>query len=164
MDSITRSKMKRMLILLALLAIAATPPVSEFKRHTALEKEIRGDWIAAEYYMAQPPPELQQPIKSISFQASSIVKWEYVQDGKMHKATGCYGIYSFPKSQKMPSGQPSLIVSPTSYLEPVLYGNPLLILSDIELDFDSRFIQSWGRLIKARSDDGKRLLFIRKNQ
>jgi len=51
--------MKRMLILLALLTMTATLLASGFKRHTELEKEIQGDWLAAEYYVAQPPPELQ---------------------------------------------------------------------------------------------------------
>ncbi|MFX0201769.1 MAG: hypothetical protein ACFFCW_37140, partial [Candidatus Hodarchaeota archaeon] len=104
--------MKRILILLALLTMTATLLASGFKRHTELEKEIQGDWIAAEYYVAQPPPELQQSIKSMSFQAKNIVKWEYVQDGKIHRAKGRYGIYSFPKDQKMPKGLPSLIVAP----------------------------------------------------
>ena len=80
-----------MLILLALLTMTATLLASGFKRHTELEKEIQGDWLAAEYYVAQPPPELQQSIKSMSFQANNIVKWEYVQDGKVHKAKGRYG-------------------------------------------------------------------------
>jgi hypothetical protein len=155
--------MKRMLILLALLTMTATLLASGFKRHTGLEKEIRGDWLAAEYYVAQPPPELQQSIKSMSFQANNIVKWEYVQDGKVHKAKGRYGIYSFPKDQRMPKELPSLIVAPANYPDAALCSHLLLTLSDVELDFDSRFLQRWGKLIKARNSDGKRVLFIRKN-
>ena len=155
--------MKRILILLALLTMTATLLASEFKRHTELEKEIQGDWLAAEYYVAQPPPELQQSIKSMSFQANNIVKWEYVQDGKVYKAKGRYGIYSFPTDQKMPRELPSLIVAPANYPDAVLSSHVLLTLSDVELDFDSRFLQRWGKLIKARNSDGKRVLFIRKN-
>ena len=152
-----------MLILLALLTMTATLLASGFKRHTELEKEIQGDWLAAEYYVAQPPPELQQSIKSMSFQANNIVKWEYVQDGKVHKAKGRYGIYSFPTDQKMPRELPNLIVAPANYPDAVLSSHLLLTLSDVELDFDSRFLQRWGKLIKARNSDGKRVLFIRKN-
>jgi len=155
--------MKRILILLALLTMTVTLLASGFKRHTELEKEIQGDWLAAEYYVAQPPPELQQSIKSMSFQANNIVKWEYVQDGRVHKAKGRYGIYSFPTDQKMPKGLPSLIVAPANYPDAVLSSHRLLTLSDVELDFDSRFLQRWGKLIKARNSDGKRVLFIRKN-
>lgn len=155
--------MKRILILLALLTMTATLLASGFKRHTELEKEIQGDWLAAEYYVAQPPPELQQSIKSMSFQTNNIVKWEYVQDGKIHKAKGRYGIYSFPKDRKMPKELPSLIVAPANYPDAVLSSHLLLTLSDVELDFDSRFLQRWGKLIKARNSDGKRVLFIRKN-
>jgi hypothetical protein len=155
--------MKRTLILLALLGITAAIAASELWRHVALEKEIQGNWVAAEYYMAQPPPELQQSIKSMSFQANNIVEWQYIQDGKAHEAAGRYGIYSLPKDQKMPRRLPRLIVAPAEYPDAVSSSHPLLILSDVELDFDSRFIQEWGKLIKARNADGKRLLFIRKN-
>jgi hypothetical protein len=154
--------MKRILILLALLTTNATLLASEFKRHTELEKEIQGDWLAAEYYVAQPPPELQQSIKSMSFQDNNIVKWIYVQDGKVHKAKGRYGIYSFPTDQKKPRQLPRLIVAPANYPDAVFSSHVLLTLSDVELDFDSRFVQSWGKLIKARTSDGKRVLFIRK--
>jgi hypothetical protein len=153
---------KKILILLALLTTTAPLLASEFKRHTELEKEIQSDWLAAEYCVAQPPPELQQSIKSMSFQANNIVNWEYVQNGKIHKAKGRYGIYSFPTDQKMPRQLPKLIVAPANYPDPVLSRHVLLTLSDVELDFDSRFLQSWGRLIKARTSDGKRVLFIRK--
>lgn len=149
--------------MLALFAAVATLPASEFKRDAALEKEIQGDWIAVEYYVALPPPELQQSIKSMSFQANNIVNWQYVQDGKMHKATGRYGIYFFPEDPLMSRGLPSLIVAPAKYSDAALSSHLLLILSDFELDFDSRFLQSWGRLIKATNADGKRVLFIRKN-
>jgi hypothetical protein len=155
--------MKKMLILLALFPMAATLLASGFKRHIELEKEIQGDWLAAEYYVAQPPPELQQSIKSMSFQADNIVKWEYVQDGKVHRAMGRYGIYSFPTDEKMPRQLPKLIVAPANYPDAVLSSYVLLTLSDVELDFDSRFLQRWGKLIKARNSDGKRVLFIRKN-
>jgi len=156
--------MKRILILLALLTTAATPLASEFKRHTELEKEIQGDWLAAEHYVSQPPPELQQSIKSMSFQANNIVKWEYVQDGKAHKANGRYGIYFFPADQKKPRQLPRLIIAPANYADAAFSSHVLLTLSDVELDFDSRFVQSWGKLIKARTSDGKRVLFIRSTQ
>ena len=143
--------------------MAIALPASEFKRHAVLEKDIQGDWLAAEYYMAQPPPELQQPIKSISFQANNIVEWEYVQSGKMHKASGRYGIYSLQNGEEVSSGRLRLIVAPTNYADPMLSSHRLLVLSDFELDYDSRFIQSWGKLIKASNTDGKRILFIRKN-
>ena len=155
--------MKRILIFLALVTMTATLLASGFKRHTELEKEIQGDWLAAEYYVAQPPPELQQSIKSMSFKANNIVQWVHVQDGKVHKAKGRYGIYSFPTDQKMPKEFPSLIVAPANYPDAVLSSHLLLTLSDVELDFDSRFLQRWGKLIKARNSDGKRVLFIRKN-
>jgi len=151
-----------MFILLALLTTTATLLASEFKQHTELEKEIQGDWLAAEYCVAQPPPELQQSIKSMSFQANNIVKWEYVQDGKVHKAKGRYGIYSFPTDQNIPRQLPKLIVTPANYPDAVFSSHVLLTLSDVELDFDCRFLQRWGKLIKARTSDGTRVLFIRK--
>jgi hypothetical protein len=154
--------MKKILVILILAALSAALKASELKRCVELEKKIQGDWLAAEYYVAQPPTELQQSIKTISFQADNIIEWEYVQDGKMHKAKGRYGIYSFPTDQEKLRKLPDLIVAPTNYANAVVSNNVILTLSGIELDFDSRFLQRWGKLIKATEPDGKRLLFIRK--
>ena len=155
--------MKKILIILILVGSSTALLASEFKRYVELEKEIKGDWLAAEYYVAQPSPELQQSIKSMSFRSDNIVEWEYVQNGKAHKAKGRYGIYAFPTDEKMPRQVPTLIVAPTNYPNAVLSSHLLLTLSEVELDFDSRFLQRWGKLIKAKGSDGKRVLFIRKD-
>ncbi len=154
--------MKRICSILIFLASVTLLSSSESKRHGELEKEIQGEWLAAEYFIAQPPPELQQSIKSMSFGSKNLVEWEYVQDGKVHKGKGRYGIYSSATDQKMPEQLPSLIIVPLNYPEGLLSNRILLTLSRIELDFDSRFIRSWGRLIKAEAPDGKRVMFIRK--
>ena len=154
--------MKKTFIILIVVASSTAVLASEFKRYVELEKEIQGDWLAAEYYVAQPSPELQQSIKSMSFRANNIVEWEYVHDGKAHKAKGRYGIYFFPTDQKNPRRLPNLIVAPTHYANAVVSSHVILTLSDVELDFDSRFLQRWGKLIKAKGPDGKRVLFIRK--
>ena len=154
--------MKKTLMILIFVTSSTPLLASECKRYVELEKEIQGDWLAAEYYVAQPSPELQQSIKSMSFRANNIVEWEYVHDGKAHKAKGRYGIYSFPTDQKKPRQLPNLIVAPPHYANAVVSSHVILTLSDVELDFDSRFLQRWGKLIKAKGPDGKRLLFIRK--
>jgi hypothetical protein len=154
--------MKRTLIFLCILCSSTLLPAAELKRHVELEKEIQGDWISAEYFVPQPALELQQFIKTISFQPDNIVEWEYVKDGKVNKVKGRYGIYTFPADEKKIRQLPSLTVAPEAYKDPLLSSNRLLYLSDVELDLDCRFPQSWGKLIKARSLDGKRLLFLRK--
>ena len=146
--------MKKALIILILVASSTALLASEFKRYVKLEKEIQGDWLAAEYYVAQPSPELQQSIKSMSFRANNIVEWKYVHDGKAHKAKGRYGIYSFPTDQKKPRQLPNLIVAPTHYANAVVSSHVILTLSDVEFDFDSRFLQRWGKLIKAKEQMG----------
>ena len=155
--------MKKTLIILILFASSTALLASEFKRYVELEKEIQGDWFAAEYYVAQPSPELQQSIKSMSFRANNIVEWEYVQNGKAHKAKGRYGIHSFPTDEKTPRQLPILIVAPTNYPNAAVSSHFLLTLSEVELDFDSRFLQCWGKLIKAKGPGGKRVLFLRKD-
>ena len=154
--------MKKTLIILILIASSTALQASGFKRYVQLEKEIQGNWLAAEYFVAQPGPELQQSIKSMSFLADNIVEWEYVHDGKAHKAKGRYGIYFFPKDQKEPRQLPKLIVVPMHYPNAVVSSHAILTLSDVELNFDCRFLQRWGKLIKAKGPDGKRVLFIRK--
>ena len=154
--------MKKILILLILVGSFTSLLASEFKRYVELEKEIQGDWLAAEYYVAQPPPELQQSIKSMSFRTDNIIEWEYVRDGKSQKANGHYGIYSFPSDQEKPRQLPTLIVTPTYNSNAADSSHVILTLSNVELDFDCRFVQRWGKLIKAKGPDGKGLLFIRK--
>jgi hypothetical protein len=152
--------MNRIFLLLLLMLVLPLPGFDN-RRHVELEKEIQGEWLAAEFFVAQPPPELQQSIKSISFQTDNIVHWEYVQDNKMNKGEGRYGLYSLPEDKKS-KHLPSLVVAPVNHQNPVLSSHILLTLSDFELDFDARFLQRWGKLIKARDPDGNRILFIRK--
>jgi hypothetical protein len=157
---------KTLLILLALFAgHAGVLGSSEFKRHIELEAQIQGEWLAAEYYLAQPPADLQQAIKSMSFRTNNIVEWEYVHDGQAHKATGRYGLYSFPANKKVSRQLPKLIVAPTNYSEAIVSSHVLLTLTDVEMDFDSRFhVDHFGKLLKAKDPQGKRLLFIRKEK
>jgi hypothetical protein len=154
--------MKKPLVILILVASSTVLLGIEFKRYVELEKEIQGDWLSAEYYFAQPPAEVQQSIKSISFRPDNIVEWEYVHDGKTQKAKGRYGIYSFSTDKKNPRQLPNLIVAPTLYTNAADSEDVILTLWDVELDFDSRFLQRWGKLIKAKGPGGKRVLFIRK--
>jgi len=157
---------KTLLILLALFAgHAGVLGSSEFKRHIELEAQIQGEWIAAEYYLAQPPADLQQAIKSMSFRTNNIVEWECVRDGHAHRATGRYGLYSFPTKKKLSHKLPRLIVAPTSYADAIVSSHVLLTLTDVEMDFDSRFnVNHFGKLLKAKDPQGKRLLFIRKER
>jgi len=157
---------KTLLILLALFAgHAGVLGSSEFKRHIELEAQIQGEWIAAEYYLAQPPADLQQAIKSMSFRTNNIVEWECVRDGHAHRATGRYGLYSFPTKKKLSHKLPRLIVAPTSYADAIVSSHVLLTLTDVEMDFDSRFnVDHFGKLLKAKDPQGKRLLFIRKER
>lgn len=94
--------------------------VSQFERHADLEKEIMGDWLAAEFFVALPPLELQQSVKAISFQTSNIVEWEFIQDGKALKTKGNFEIYAFPTDKKNLRKLPSLIVAPTNSPNPAL--------------------------------------------
>ena len=112
---------KTLLILLALFAgHAGVLGSSEFMLHIELEAQIQGEWLAAEYYLAQPPADLQQAIKSMSFRTNNIVEWEYVRDGHAHRATGRYGLYSFPTKKKLTRQLPRLIVAPTSYPDAIV--------------------------------------------
>lgn len=154
--------MKKCFLILTMVALGVVFLISQIERHVDLEKEILGDWLSAEFFMAQPPPELQQSIKSISFQTDNLVEWEYIKDGKALKAKGRYGICTFPADKESLRKLPSLIVAPKNSPNPALSSQILLKISDVELDFDSRFLQSWGKLIKAIGPDKKRLLFLRK--
>jgi hypothetical protein len=159
-------RMGSVLLLTTILALiypnhAAALFESEVRQYPEMEKEIQGFWQAAEYYMALPPQELQQSIKSISFSTGNIVEWEYVHEGKMHKTRGRYGIYSFSEDQSPSRRSLHLVAVPVDSPDPLDTDHKLLDLFDLELDFDARFLKSWGKLLKAIGPDGKRLLFIK---
>lgn len=141
------------LLLLATLASAA----SEFKTHSDLEGEIQGEWLAAEYYVEQPPADLQQSITSISFQPSNVVTWISIEGGTLRTNEGRYGIYSFQTREA-----PSLTVAPLRYPTAVFSSQILLSLTEVTLDFDSRFPMRFGKLLKVKGQDNRQLLFIRK--
>ena len=166
-----RDDIKKMLVMATVLVSAAALFAGEYKQHTELEMSIQGDWLAAELFYAQPSKELNQAIKSVSFRTNNIVVWVEItnnvfsltslRDGKVKDAKiGRYGIYSFA-TDKTP--RPRLTVSPTNYPNAELSSHILLSLSELELDFDARFPQSLGKLLKAVGPDGKRLLFMRKD-
>ena len=144
---------------MAVASVTATVLAGEFNQHAALEKELCGDWLAAETYVAQPPPALRQSISFISFQTNNIVEWKYIQGGKAYSACGRYGIYSFSTDK---TKLPSLCIAPTNYPNAVVSSHLLLTLLEVELGSDSRFLQLRGKLLKAVGPEGKRVLFIRK--
>ncbi len=75
------------------------------------------------------------------------------------------GLYSFPANKKLSRQLPKLIVAPTNYSEAIVSSHVLLTLTDVEMDFDSRFhVDHFGKLLKAKDLQGKRLLFIRKEK
>jgi len=130
-----------------------------------LEKEILGEWVAGEICFAQPPPEVQQSIKSISFQAGDIIRWSYVGQGEMQEGEGRYS-FLVDCSPEVASRQlPTLFVAPENYSDPTVSSVCLLKLTDVEIDFDARLnVESIGKVLKAKDANGKRLIFVRKGK
>jgi hypothetical protein len=130
-----------------------------------LKKEILGEWVAGELYFSQPPVEVQQSIKDISFQPDNIIKWSYVSDGKMKDGKGRYMLFVSPPSKTNLRELPSLFVAPESYKNPGISSVCLLKLTHLEIDFDARFhVESIGKVLKAKDSNGKALLFVRKGK
>jgi len=160
---------KRTGSIISVLFVSAALLAGEFKQNTEFEKEIHGEWEAAELFFAQPSTEIVQSIKAISFQTNNIVQWVEItnslfsiallRDGKMQTKTGCYDIYSFTTGTRK---LPRLSVAPTNYPKAVESSHLLLTISELELDFDCRFPQRLGKLLKGSGPDGRRVLFLRK--
>jgi hypothetical protein len=86
--------------------------------------------------MPQPPPDMQQDIKAITFQTNGIVNWSTVKDGHMQEMIGRYVIAPNDQSPRKP---PSIFVAPTNYLNPQVSSICLLLLIDVTVDIDARF-------------------------
>lgn len=168
--------MKRTVRLIILLSIACvisscydkngnTDSSSIPEQGLPLDKEILGDWVAGEIYFSQPPIEVQQSIKNLSFQPENIIKWSYVSDGKMHDGKGRYVFLNDPSTEINRRGLPTLFVAPESYNNPEISSECLLKLTHIEIDFDARFhVESIGKVLKAKDLSGKALVFVRKGK
>jgi hypothetical protein len=101
-----------------------------------------------------------QDIKDITFHTNGIVEWSEVKRGKMVEMTGRYEIQPDNRSARH---LPTLFVAPTNYPNAGMSSVCLLLLTDLEIDFDSRFpIELYGKALRAATKDGKKLVFIRK--
>jgi len=126
---------------------------------SGITSQLVGNWIAGETMMPQPPKEMWQNIKTISFQANGIVHWSYVKEGRLEKGIGRYKMW-IPGKKLL--NQPSIVVAPTNYPNPLLCGRCLLSLEDVSIDIDSRFHpEKVGKVLKAKTKDGKRVVFVR---
>lgn len=131
---------------------------------TSVAERILGDWMAGETMMPQPQKEMQQDIKSISFQTNGIVQWSEVKKGKVVDQIGRYEFIPNEIITKTQSkrGLPSLTISSTNSPRPCLSGICLLYLSEIQIDYDSRFhVEKAGEVLKAETKDGKKLVFVK---
>ena len=130
-----------------------------------MEHEILGEWVAGEIYFAQPPADVQQSIKNISFQPGNIIKWTYVSEGKMQEGEGRYSFLIETSPETARRQLPTLFVAPKSYPNPMLSSICLLMLTDVEIDLDARFhVESIGKVLKAKDAHGRRLIFVRKGK
>ena len=124
--------------------------------------EIAGIWQAGETYMPQPPKEMWQDIKEITFHTNGIAEWSEVKRDKLVTMTGRYMMQPDDVSKRQ---LPTLFVAPTNYLNPMMSSVCLLRLSELTIELDSRFhIERYGKALKAVTPDGRRLVFIKKKE
>ncbi len=129
-----------------------------------LATEIIGTWQAGETYMPQPPPEMQQDIKTITFGTNGIVTWSTVVDGTMKEMVGRYVISPNDLSARK---LPSIFVAPTNYVNPGVSSICLLLLTDVTIDIDARFNpDKVGKAFKGNvglmHEPKKKVVFVRK--
>lgn len=131
-------------------------------RESDFRSELVGSWLAAEFFIPQPPKELQQDIKDITFQENGVVRWSVVKDGKIEKLSGFYAI--LPNAQSMRK-LPYVHVAPSKAAAAQMSDNPLLLFENVSIGLDSRFhVESVGKVLKARNAHGEPLVFVRKKQ
>ena len=129
-----------------------------------LQAEIIGSWLAGETLMPQPPPDMLQDIKSITFETNGIVKWTIAINGEMAEKIGRYVINPGDDSLRH---LPSIFVAPASYSNPSVSSICLLLMTDITIDLDSRFhAEEIGKTLKGSiglsQDVKKHVIFVRK--
>ena len=131
---------------------------------SSVAKQVIGEWIAGETMMPQPPKEMRQDIKTISFQTNGIVQWSEVKQGKVVDQIGRYEFLPNDLITKVQSkrGLPTITVASTNSPRPCLSGICLLSLREVEIDYDSRFhINKIGAVLKAETPNGKKVIFVK---
>ena len=125
-----------------------------------LSGDIIGAWKAGEFFISQPPPELWQEIKDITFYTNGLVEWSVVRDGIMVESKGRYLIQPDRESKR---NLPRIFVAPTNYPDPRMSSIFLLLLREVEIDYDSRFpSELHGKSLKVTTD-GQHLIFLKMN-
>ena len=129
-----------------------------------LQTEIIGSWLAGETLMPQPPPDMLQDIKSITFETNGIVKWTIAINGEIAEKIGRYVINPGDNS---PRHLPSIFVAPVSYSNPSVSSICLLLMTDITVDLDARFhADKIGKTLKGSiglsQEVKKNVVFVRK--
>jgi len=127
-----------------------------------LEADLAGDWVAAETFIQQPPSNLLQSIKTLSFSTNHLVSWTDTNTNSCRPQTGVFGVW-IPGTNSQVRHLPSIVVAPTNYADPFQCGIALLTLNNVQVAYDSRFNQElYGKLLKALDGNGHPVLFIRR--
>ncbi len=136
-------------------------PVTLFgqaQHETALEMQVRGGWLSAEYCSSL---NLTQNIQAVWFRSDNLMEWQTASEGPGRRSIGRYAIVSEPSGPEPGVRSVSLIVAPVSYPDALMSSVLLLTWTNFNLDLDSRFPPELGSLIKAVDLMGKEVLFVR---
>ena len=147
--------MRRYAYSLLALGMAAS---SALAQTNDMRKEIIGHWQAGQTMIQQPPTSLWQNISQIAFATNGVVTWTSL-DGATTEKSGRYILQTDRESKR---GLPRLFVAPLNYPDPRMSSISLLVLTDVEIDFDARFpVKLYGRVLKCRMG-GQDLVFVRR--
>ncbi len=147
--------MKRYTYILLALGFAT---FSALAQTNDIRKEIIGHWLAGQTMIQQPPSNLWQNVSEIAFATNGVATWIDL-DGVATEKSGRYLLQPDRDSKR---GLPRLFVAPLNYPDPRMSSISLLVLTDVEIDFDSRFpVELHGSVLKCRRG-GQDLVFVRR--
>jgi len=94
--------------------------------------------------------------QSVTFSTDRAVSWTWERDGKTESHSGTYHLQPEPDSKEQFKKNTTVAINPTT----LAVTKPIL-LSDVQVDMDNRFLATWT-VLKCKDSRGNGMVFLRK--
>ena len=117
--------------------------------------DLQDTWINA--FPTNHPNDMVGPIKwvSVTFSTNRTVSWTWERRGKTVTHSGRYSFQPKPGAQSDLKKNTTIVIIPTT-----LAVRRSLVLKDVEVDLDNRFLVKWT-VLKCKDIGGNRMVFLR---
>ena len=141
--------MMKTLLTIAVVAMCAVLAVA------TTEGDLQDTWINA--FPTNHPNDMVGPVKwvSVTFSTNRVVSWKWERNGKTESHSGRYHLQPELGDNGGFKKNTTMVIIPTT-----LAVRRPLVLKDVEVDLDNRFLVTWT-VLKCKDIGGNRMVFLR---